>query len=77
MRKERLMGISAMYNFRADPDLGIGKTAIRRTLSACDSCLDQLSSVWKERTVDEEQPRYKTCFKFELNNILNVLMSGE
>jgi len=40
------MGISAMYNFRADPDLGIGKIAIRRIYCACDGCMDQLNSVW-------------------------------
>ena len=54
MRKEKLMGISAMYNFRTDPDLGIGKIAIRRIPCACDGCLDQLNSVWKEGTIDEE-----------------------
>ena len=53
MRKKKLIGKSAMYNFRADPNLGIGKIAIRRILCACDGCLDQLNSVWKEGTIDE------------------------
>ena len=34
------MGISAMYNFRADPGLRIGKIAIRRIPFACDNCLE-------------------------------------
>ena len=67
------MGISEMYNFRADPDLGIGKIAIRRIPCAYDGCLDQLHSVWKEGTIHEEQPRYQPNLKCELNNIFECL----
>lgn len=40
MKSDKLMGISAMYNFRADPGLRIGKIAIRRIPFACDGCLE-------------------------------------
>ena len=39
MRKEKLMGISEMYNFRADPNLEIGKIAVRKIPCVCDGCL--------------------------------------
>ena len=67
------MGISEMYNFRADHDLGIGKIAIKGIPCACDGYLDQLNSVWKERTIDGERPRYKTSLKCELNNIFECI----
>ena len=67
------MDISAMYNFKADPDLEIGNIAIRRISCACDGCLDQLNFVWKGRTVDEEQPKYKTSLKYEPKNIFKCL----
>ena len=73
MRKENSIGVSAMYNFRPDPDLGVGKIAIRRIPCACDGCLGQLNYVWKEGTIDEEQPRYKTTLKCELKHILECL----
>ena len=73
MRKERLMGISAMNNFRADPDLGIVKIVNRRISYAYDGYMDQLNSVCKEGTIDEDQPRYKTSRKCELNNIFEYL----
>ena len=45
MNSGKLMGMWAMYDFRIDPDLGTGKTAIRRMPYACDGCLNQLNSV--------------------------------
>ena len=33
--KENRNGISSMYNIRCDPDLGVGKAAVRRISSAC------------------------------------------
>ena len=54
MKNGKLMGISAMYNFRVDPDLGIGKIDIRRIPCACDGCLEQLTSVWEKGTTDKE-----------------------
>ena len=67
------MGISLMYNFRADPDLGIVKIVNRRISYAYDGYMDQLNSVCKEGTIDEDQPRYKTSRKCELNNIFECL----
>ena len=45
MKSDKLMGISAMYNFRSDPDMSIGKIAIRTIPCTCNSCLEQLNSV--------------------------------
>ena len=41
----KYMGISSMYNFRYDPDLGIGKAACRRIPCACMTCLELLE-IW-------------------------------
>ena len=41
----KYMGISSMYNFRCDLDLGIGKTACRRIPCACMTCLELLE-IW-------------------------------
>ena len=38
------MGMSSMYNFRSDPDLGIGKAACRRIPCACLSYLEILNT---------------------------------
>ena len=67
------MGISVMYDFRADPDLGIGKIAIRRILCAYDGCLETLNSVWKIETIDKEQNIYITSDRCELNCFLESL----
>ena len=40
----KYMGISSMYNFRCDLDLGIGKAACRRIPCACLTCLEILKS---------------------------------
>ena len=40
----KYMEISSMYNFRCDPDLGIGKTACRRIPCACMTCLELLET---------------------------------
>ena len=53
MKSGKLMGISAMYNFRSDQDTGIGNLDIRRIPCACNGCLEQLDSVWKTGTVDK------------------------
>ena len=37
-------GISSLYNFRCDPDLGIEKAACRRIPCACMTCLELLES---------------------------------
>ena len=50
--------ISFMYNFRCDPDLGIGKADCRRISCACLFCLETLSTPWEKEIVDRDQPRY-------------------
>ena len=52
-------GISSMYNFRCDPDLGIGKAACRRIPCACMTCLELLETPWAKELDDQSQPRYK------------------
>ena len=49
MKSGKLMGISALYNFRSDLDIGIERIDIRRIPCDCNSCLEQLYSVWKKR----------------------------
>ena len=51
-------GISSMYNFRCDPDLGIGKAACRRIPCACMPCLELLETPWDKELNDQSQPRY-------------------
>jgi hypothetical protein len=51
-------GISSMYNFRADPKLGLGKIAIRRIPCACNSCRQLLMKAWVDNVPADKQPRY-------------------
>ena len=44
----KYMGISSMYNFRCDPDLGIRKAACRRIPCACLPCLEILKLPWEK-----------------------------
>ena len=47
-----------MYNFRRDPDLGIGKAACRRTPCVCMTFLELLETPWDKNINDQSQPRY-------------------
>jgi len=42
-------GLSAMYNIRADPELGAGQIAVRRIPCACIGCLNRFERLIKER----------------------------
>ena len=44
----KYMGISSMYNFRRDSDLGIGKAVCRRIPCACMTCLELLETPWEK-----------------------------
>ena len=44
----KYMGISSMYNFRYDSDLGVGKTACRRIPCVCLPCLEILNYLGKK-----------------------------
>ena len=52
------MGMSSMYNFRCDPDLGDGKVTCRRIPCACLTCLKMLKIPWDKDLNDKEQPWY-------------------
>ena len=54
----KYMGISSMYTFRCDPDLGIGKEACRWIPCAFLACLEILNTPWKKELADKYQPRY-------------------
>ena len=45
----KYIGISSMYNFRCDPDLGIGKVACRQIPCACLTCLGFLNIPWGKK----------------------------
>ena len=45
-RKGNRNGVLSMYNIRCDPQLGVGKAAIRRTHFACSFCIEQLDLPW-------------------------------
>ena len=51
-------GISSMYNFRCDPDLGIGKAACRRIPCACLTCLEMLKTPRDKELNDQSQLQY-------------------
>ena len=58
-----------MYNFRADPKLGLGRIAIRRIPCACAACRLQLVLPWVDNKPAEEQPQFKmnaACFFWEI-----------
>ena len=51
-------GILSMYNFRCDPDLGIGKAACRRITCACMTYLKLLETPLDKELNNQSQPRY-------------------
>ena len=51
-------GLMTRYNFRTDPNLGVGKVAIRRIPCPCASCNEQLRKAWKTNVPAKEQERY-------------------
>jgi hypothetical protein len=73
-RGETRNGISAMYNFRADPELGMHRVAVRRIPCACVPCIEQLERMWLPGVTPEEQPRYSRnsrCILFQIFDGLN------
>ena len=55
-----------MYNIRYDPELGVGKAAVRRIHCANSFCTEQLDLSWNKNEKDTSQKRYSTN-KFCLN----------
>ena len=72
MKSGKLLGISAMYNFRVDPYLGIRKISIRIIPYDYDGCLEQLNAVWKTTTNDKEQRRYTTSTRCKIIKKLRI-----
>ena len=52
-------GLMTRYNFRTDPNLGVGKVAVRRIPCPCASCNDQLGKAWIPLVPAKDQERYK------------------
>ena len=68
-RKGNRNGISTMYNIRCDPDLVVGKTAVRRISCAYAFCIEQLNLPWDKNEEDTIQRRYginKQCFNWNI-----------
>jgi hypothetical protein len=59
LKKGSCNGVGTMYNVRTDPDLGLGRAAVRHIPCACTSCIVQLYKPWENNVEPEEQPRYK------------------
>jgi hypothetical protein len=67
-------GLKAMYNIRADPDLGLGRVAVRRIPCACEDCRLQLMQAWEPNVEASHQARYSsstTCDLWEIFEGLN------
>ena len=54
LESDKHMEISSMYNFRYDPDLGMGKTECRRIPCVCLTCLEILNTPWNVDLNDKE-----------------------
>jgi hypothetical protein len=66
-------GLLAMYNIRADPDLGLSRVALRRIPCACSACIDQLQLLWIPNIAGELQGRYTSSENCELWEIFEGL----
>jgi hypothetical protein len=58
VRGETRNGMAAMYNFHANPDLGMRAVAAQRIPCACMACIEQLQRDWLPGNPAETQPRY-------------------
>eukprot|EP00978_Attheya_sp_CCMP212_P027680 scaffold93292_cov36-Attheya_sp.AAC.2 len=47
-----------LYHIRCDPDLGLGKCAMRRIPCVCPACRLSLDQVWQAQVDADKQPRY-------------------
>ena len=54
----KYMGISSMYNFRCDQNLGIRNVDRRQIPCACLTWLEMLKTPWDKDLNDKHQPRY-------------------
>ena len=51
-------GCSLHYNYRCDPQLGIGRAAVCCIPCCCEKCVQQLSKEWDHTKDCYSQPRY-------------------
>ena len=60
VKGELYTGLRAHYHIHADPDLGVGKVAVRRIPCGCTTCLQKLRTKWDRlnELSPEQQPRF-------------------
>jgi hypothetical protein len=71
---ETANGLKAMYNLRADPDLGLGRVAVQRICCACKACRHQSKLDWDPNVEASEQRRYSSstaCVLWDIFEGLN------
>jgi hypothetical protein len=66
-------GPKSMYNIWADPDLGLGRVAVRRIPCACEACRHQLMKEWTPNVEASEQNRYASSTPCSLWGIFEGL----
>jgi hypothetical protein len=71
--KHTYNGLTVMYNLRADPDLGVGRIALRRIPCACSKCTEQTNKPWALNVKLELQPRYSQNTECEMGPIFHGL----
>ena len=54
----KYMGISSMYNFRCDQNLGIRNVDRRQIRCACLTWLEMLKTPWDKELNNQAEPRY-------------------
>ena len=57
-RKENRNEISSMYNIRYNPELGVGKSSVRRISFDCLFCIEQLDLPWDKNEKVTNKNRY-------------------
>ena len=72
-RKGNRKGISSRYNIRCDPELGVGKSTVRRIPCVCSFCIEQLDLPLKKNEKDTSQKRHIMNKKYLNWNIFEGL----
>jgi hypothetical protein len=62
-------GLLARYNLRTDPELGVGRAALRRIPCSCLACREQMSKAWQPRVEPINQERYQQNVDCSLWNV--------
>ena len=71
---ELYTGMRAHYHIHADPDLGLGKVAVRRIPCGCQSCLEKLRTKWDDSNEIslENQPRFQRNETCKYNKVFGI-----